>query len=130
MKLLKTYVCRSVAAAAVALLFACYSEIPAQKAILSEEQLLPVLKEIHLAEALLTEIVDKQQKDSMSHYYYQHILQQHNISKEDFDQSMNAYFSNPQALDSLYQKIIQAISDEKKQQDAKLKDASQDSKKR
>ena len=87
-------------------------------------------REIHLAEALLTEIVDKQQKDSMAHYYYQHILQQHNISKDDFDQSMNAYFSNPQALDSMYQKIIQAISDEKKQLDAPPKEALQESKKR
>ena len=97
----------------VLLASACYKPIPVEKPILSEDKIKEVLKDVHVAEALLTETSDRRKKDSLARIYYGQILRIHNISPEDFDQSMNAYFTNPGALDSLYQKIILDISKEK-----------------
>ncbi|MCH2021212.1 MAG: DUF4296 domain-containing protein [Saprospiraceae bacterium] len=93
---------------------ACYKSVPVQKPILSEEKIKAVLKDVHIAEALLTETSDRRKKDSLARLYYTQILRIHNVSPEDFDQSMNAYFTSPGVLDSLYQKIILDLSKEKK----------------
>lgn len=103
------------------LLFSCYQPTAEQKPVLSEQQLIPILKEIHLAEALLTEITNRHQKDSMARYYYHQILQQHEVEFEDFEQSMHAYFTQASALDSLYQKVIVTLSEERKDFEAKQK---------
>jgi hypothetical protein len=97
----------------VLLTSACYKSIPVEKPILSEDKIKAVLKDVHVAEALLTETSDRRKKDSLARIYYGQILRIHNISPEDFDQSMNAYFTSPGTLDSLYQKIILDISKEK-----------------
>jgi hypothetical protein len=98
----------------VMLLFSCYRATDVQKPILSEQEMIPLLKEIHLAEALLTEITDKKIKDSVSRYYYQHIFENSSVSETDFEQSMQAYFTQANALDSLYQKVIKVLAAEKK----------------
>ena len=98
----------------VMLLFSCYRATDVQKPILSEQEMIPLLKEIHLAEALLTEITDKKLKDSVSRYYYQHIFENSSVSETDFEQSMHAYFTQANALDSLYQKVIKVLAAEKK----------------
>jgi hypothetical protein len=100
---------------AVLLLSACFKSIQVDKPLISEEKLTEVLKDIHVAEALLTETNDRRIKDSLARIYYAQIFRLHEISPEDFDQSMNAYFTDPAALDSLYQKVILNLSVEKKE---------------
>ena len=72
-----------------------------------------VLKDIHVAEAMLTETGDRRKKDSLARIYYPQIFRIHEVSPEDFDQSMNAYFTDPVALDSLYEAVIKRLADEK-----------------
>ncbi|CAA6801650.1 MAG: Unknown protein [uncultured Aureispira sp.] len=102
-------------AALVALLFtSCYEIIPVEKSLLSEEELIPILKDIHIAEALLTETVDRRKKDSLARFYYGQIFELHQVDSATFNKSMHAYFTDPPALDSLYQEVIDAIGEEKK----------------
>jgi hypothetical protein len=102
-------------AAFVAILFVgCYRPIPIEKPLLSDEELIPLLKDIHIAEALLTETVNRREKDSFARLYYGQIFELHEVDSIVFNQSMQAYFTNPAALDSLYELVIEAILEEKK----------------
>ena len=108
----------------IVLFSSCYQAIPVETPLLSEEELVPVLKDIHLAEAMLTEVMNKQDKDSLARLYYAQIFALHKVDTAQFDQTMNAYMANPPALDSLYEAVIEALSDEKKAALSKEKPAS------
>ena len=102
-------------AALVAILFSgCYKPIPVEEPVLSEDDIKIILKDIHVAEALLTEVTDRRTKDSLARLYYKQIFYLHDIKQEDFDQSMNALFTNPPVLDSLYQEVLKELETEKK----------------
>lgn len=92
---------------------ACYKPIPVETPVLEEAKIKLILKDIHLAEALLTETTDRRAKDSLARIYYEHIFQIHQVKKEDFEQSMHAYFTDPAALDSLYEEVIKELGTEK-----------------
>lgn len=104
----------SMAALVVILFTGCFKPIPIEKPLLSDEELIPILKDIHIAEALLTETVDRRKKDSLARLYYGQIFELHQVDTAAFNQSMHAYFSNPAALDSLYQEVMDALGEEKK----------------
>ena len=104
----------SMAALVVILFTGCYKAIPVEKPLLSEEELIPILKDIHIAEALLTETVNRRDKDSLARFYYGQIFELHQVDSISFNQSMHAYFTDPPALDSLYEKVVNAIGAEKK----------------
>lgn len=100
----------------IAVLFsACHRPIPKEEPVLSEEKLRLILKDIHLAESLLTEEVDRRIKDSLARVYYHQIFRLHEVDPEDFDQSMHAYFTDPWALDSLYRDVMKELDLEKKE---------------
>ncbi|MGH1338623.1 MAG: DUF4296 domain-containing protein [Aureispira sp.] len=103
----------------IVLFSSCYQAIPVETPLLSEEELIPILKDIHLAEAVLTEVMNKQEKDSLARLYYAQIFALHEVDTAKFDQTMNAYMTDPPALDSLYEAVIQALSEEKKAATAK-----------
>jgi len=106
---------------AAMLLSACYKPISTQEPALSEEKIIAVLKDVHIAEAYLTEIPGKAQKDSLARVFYAQVFRLHDITGEEFEQSMDAYFGNPSVLDSLYEKVIGAIAAEKNQMREELK---------
>lgn len=97
----------------VLLFSACYKPIPVEKPILEEAKIKLILRDIHLAEALLTETMDRRAKDSLARVYYTHIFKIHEVKAEDFDQSMHAYFTDPAALDSLYEEVLKELVAEK-----------------
>lgn len=101
-------------AIAIVLFSSCYQPIPVETPLMSQEELIPVLRDIHLAEAMLTEIMNKQEKDSLARLYYAQIFDMHQVDTAVFDQSMNAYMTDPPALDSLYDAVIQSLNEDKK----------------
>ncbi len=101
---------------------ACYQSIPIEKPILSEDKMIIILKDIHLAEALLSEITDRRAKDSTAIIYYNEIFRIHQVDTANFEQSMNAYFSNPAQLDSLYNKVSLKIGEEKEERKRENRD--------
>lgn len=101
-------------AIAIVLFSSCYQPIPVETPLMSQEELVPVLRDLHLAEAMLTEIMNKQEKDSLARLYYAQVFTMHQVDTAVFDQSMNAYMTDPPALDSLYDAVIQALNEDKK----------------
>lgn len=72
---------------------------------LPEARLVPVLADLHLAEALLTDHADKRLRDSLMTVYTRQILTLHGVQAQDVEQSLDAYFADPQALQSLYAQV-------------------------
>ena len=93
----------------------CYRPIPTQEPILAYEQMVPVLKDIHLAEAMLVEVQDQRAKDSLARLYYAQIFALYRIDSADFEQSYKAYLGNPPALDSLYRDVVQLLEKERRE---------------
>ncbi len=75
----------------------------------SEQKMLMILKDIHLAEAAV-QPERTQTKDSLLAIYYDYIYEIHDISKEDLERNITAWFSDAEATDKLYQKLIDSLS--------------------
>ncbi len=97
----------------IVLFSSCYQEIPVTQPTMTPAELVPVLKDIHLAEGLLTEVMNKQEKDSLARLYYAEIFRKHDVDTADFDQSMHAIIGQPILLDSIYEAVIQALNKER-----------------
>ena len=89
--------------------FSCYQPKERLQPVLTEEQLVAILKDIHLAEAMLTTENDRIKKDSLAYLYYEQIFFMHKVDTADFNQSMNALFSDPERIDSLYKKVMAGL---------------------
>lgn len=92
---------------------ACYQPLPIEQPVLSEEKLQLLLKDIHLAESMLTEVQNRETKDSLARVYYHQVLELHQVNPDDFEQSMNAMYTTPAQLDTLYTDIIFQLQQEK-----------------
>lgn len=106
---------RAVTVLAVAALFwGCYRPIPNEDPIIEHKRMVPIVKDIHLAESILVEVADLRVKDSLARLYYQQIFAIHRIDSTQFEQSMRAYMDNPFALDSLYRDAVELMGAERK----------------
>ncbi len=79
--------------------------------IIPEKELIQVLEDIHLADALLTSPVMLNQypgKDSTSNY--QDILNNHGYSLDDFDKTLLYYSDKPEKLEVIYEQLIDKLS--------------------
>jgi len=79
--------------------------------IIPEEDLVPLLVDIHLSEGLL--ILSKVRKkypgrDSISNYI--DVINKHGFEKEDFDRTFNFYSNKPDELDEIYELVISELS--------------------
>ncbi len=79
--------------------------------IIPKENLVPILVEIHLADALLQMSIVRQNypgRDSISNY--QDILQKHGYSKRMFDHTIEFYENDPDELNDLYEEVISELT--------------------
>lgn len=82
---------------------------------LPREKMLAVMTDIHLAEVYSTMVNDTSHKtvnknmDSLA-YYYKSVLKHHNVTVDEFRNSLNWYAKNPQELDSVYINVMAEIS--------------------
>lgn len=92
-------------------LFSCYRELELQEPKLSEEVMVGVLADIHLAEGQITQYtaLTPHARDSIASQHYITIFKLYNITAEDFEQSMNAFMGNPDALSKLYEKVLDKL---------------------
>ncbi|MQY78217.1 MAG: DUF4296 domain-containing protein [Bacteroidetes bacterium] len=79
--------------------------------IIPEEDLVPLLVDIHLSEGLL--ILSKVNKeypgrDSVSNYT--DVINKHGFEKEDFDKTIHFYSNKPDELDEIYELVISELS--------------------
>ncbi len=79
--------------------------------IIPKETLVPILVEIHLADALLQMSVVRRNypgRDSISNY--QDILKSHGYSKQMFDKTIEYYESDPDELNDLYEEVVSELT--------------------
>lgn len=76
---------------------------------LAEDKMIAVLLDIHLAEAAV-QTEKNTKKDSLLHLYYQDIYRIHNITQEDFERNLEAWFDNPEIADKLYEKVVESLN--------------------
>jgi len=76
---------------------------------LAEDKMIAILLDIHVAEAAV-QMERANKKDSLLHLYYQDIYRIHNITKEDFERNLEAWFDNPEVADQLYEKVIEGLN--------------------
>ena len=93
---------------------ACYSEPHFQDAKLSQEVMIDVLTDIHLAESKVLGInaMAQLQRDSLMELYYRTIFKLHDVKEEDFNQSMNVLMKNPEELSKIYEKVLEKLQRE------------------
>ncbi len=77
-----------------------------------EEKLIPILVDVHTAEAM-TESEIQRVRDSMTPIYYAQIFEKHGVTKKDFDSTMNIFAHYPERFDSVYSKVQRVINTER-----------------
>jgi hypothetical protein len=79
--------------------------------ILSKDELVPVLIDIHLAEAGAS--FSRLESDSFEYYlrsYYYSIFDKYDITKDYFEKSMAYYLDNPGILKQVYERVNDSLS--------------------
>ena len=90
-------------------LLACKPEEP--RLPIAEEALVPILKDIQMAEA----IIQQQNyliKDSLVERYYQVIYKTHDIQAEDLDSTLAIIRREPAIMDRVYTKVLEELQKE------------------
>jgi hypothetical protein len=83
--------------------------------ILSENEFVVILKDIHLAEAKFELQKNKgigKAKNELTNSYTS-IYQKHNISEEKFKESLNFYAQNPEMLEKIYSNVLEELTEER-----------------
>lgn len=73
------------------------------------DMMAPLMTDLHLAEALSTE-VPIQVRDSMQEVYFNKVLEEYQISRESFDSLMWVIRQEPVWVDSLYARVGVALT--------------------
>ena len=89
--------------------------------ILSEKELLAILKEVHLAEAnfelLKTNSKELAQNTLLNNYHK--IYSKYNIDKNKFQETLEYYANHPDKLEAIYSKVLEDIKKERSMLDQK-----------
>lgn len=94
------------------LLFACSKkpvEVPTD--VLTKEQIIPVLVDIHLAQSAVTVY---QYNDTLKYNINEltaAILKNKNVTTEKFKKSLKFYSDNPELMDEIYQQVISDLTE-------------------
>ena len=72
--------------------------------VLSQEDMVAVLLDVHIAEAAM-KVVDTSAKRIEKQEYYNTIFEKHNITKEKFDKSLDWYARHPKLLVEVYDEV-------------------------
>ncbi len=85
------------------------SEKPDQ--VLDEKEMVDVLVDVHLAEAVLTRVRGKGENvEGLTNAYYQKVFEKHEINKKIFDTSMYYYQQNLGEMDEIYEQVITELN--------------------
>ena len=102
-----TYFFKLIGLGMLLILFSCREEeLPIS---LSEEKLMDVLIDMHMAEAMMNKLPSSDQ-DTVGEVYYRMIYREHEITKDEFDQSMNVLREDPVRLNGIYEKILERLN--------------------
>jgi hypothetical protein len=94
-------------------------EVQIPKDILSRQELVPVLVDMHLAQAALgiNQLTDSTRYSMKD--YSSYIFKSHHTTKEKYEQTLAFYTAHPELLDEIYSEVINELS--KKQSETQRK---------
>jgi len=75
-----------------------------------KEKLVTVISDAYIVEAAIQNYT-QDIKDSLSDYYYEQLYEIHDITKEDYQKSLEIVKKYPDVLDSLYQNIADHLNE-------------------
>ena len=73
--------------------------------LLSDEQIIPILADIHVAEAAMQNLVGIT-KDSMGNIYYQQIFELHDVDSTVYNMTMDIIRKDPVRLSKVYNEVV------------------------
>lgn len=84
-------------------------------AVLSEKEFVSILKEVHLAEADFELYKTKGLETAKQQLVkaYQNIYSTHQISEEEFNNTLSYYSENPEALEKIYSDVLELLTKER-----------------
>ena len=92
------------------LMMACSSKIP--KGIYSEEEITPVLVELHLAESIFTMRYTMQvTRANYLEDLYLSILKRHNMEQKKFEESILFYGKHPEIYKPIYDEVLNRLNE-------------------
>ena len=89
---------------------ACQSSGELKNLPIPKEKLVTVISDAYIVEAAIQNYT-QDIKDSLSDYYYEQLYEIHDITKEDYQQSLEIVKKYPDVLDSLYQNIADHLNE-------------------
>lgn len=92
--------------------------------VVDDEKFIDVLVDMHFADAVLSIKGFSIKKDSATiNMYYDDILKKHNISRKQFDKTLEYYSKNATEYDKIYEQVLEKLkimSSENKEKNEKL----------
>lgn len=97
--------------------------------VLDEKEMVEVLVDVHLAEAVLTRIRGKGENvEDLTNAYYQKVFEKHEINKKIFDTSMYYYQQNLGEMDEIYEQVITKLNKMEREREQEQKNKNVDKK--
>jgi len=87
------------------------SQSKAPENLISIDTMVEILVDFHLIEAAIK--IDQKRKVNMTEYtkyYYNYLFEKHQITKEDFKESLAYYQNNPSLFEEMYADVITQLS--------------------
>lgn len=78
----------------------------------SDEKIVKVLADVHLAESVLVTYTDPQ-RDSLATVFYRQIMAIHDMDREVFDTCLAILRRNPERMTEVYDKVLEQLEKEK-----------------
>lgn len=80
--------------------------------LIEKDKLVPLLVELHLADAIFTSrgIIDIDIEEIDSASYYQTIFDKYNVTRVDFDSTMEYLTARPKKIDVIYEEVLNELS--------------------
>ena len=75
---------------------------------IEDEKLLPLFFDLQTAKVAIEKSLPED-RDSLSSVYRQQILDMHNVSEEQLDETVSYLYDHPSVMDSLYKEMTQMI---------------------
>lgn len=72
---------------------------------IDRDKLIPILVDVHLAEAAMQE-VPSEKRDSLGKAYYKKVFSIHKVTEADFNKSLFIIRQDPDELEAIYKEVI------------------------
>ncbi len=76
---------------------------------ISEKEMVPILRDVHIAEAALQTMASNT-RDSMAQIYYLQIFKIHGVTWDDFEQTMSVLREDPVRMERIYEEVMEELA--------------------